>query len=357
MARDLSGAADLAEVMDTTTALAESAIDFALRRLDAELSAQHGYPVGSESRRRQQLHVIGMGKLGGRELNVSSDIDLIFVYPEEGETDGSRPISNHEYFTGLGRRLIGALNEATEDGYVFRVDMRLRPYGDGGPLVMSYEMLENYLITQGREWERYAWIKARALTGDRGADLMELVRPFVYRRHLDYSAFASMRDLHRQIRLEVERRELFDNIKLGPGGIREIEFIAQVFQLIRGGREPDLRRQPTLEVLGLVAERNLLPSGAVQELADAYAFLRRLEHRLQYLDDQQTHTLPRKHGVYRLRPLPGRARALPRARYAPVPADLHRDAAGPACARLGVAIRGCRRQHCPLERARLPPRG
>ena len=296
MARDLSGAADLAEVMDTTTALAESAIDFALRRLDAELGAQHGYPVGSESRRRQQLHVIGMGKLGGRELNVSSDIDLIFVYPEEGETDGSRPISNHEYFTGLGRRLIGALNEATEDGYVFRVDMRLRPYGDGGPLVMSFEMLENYLITQGREWERYAWIKARALTGDRGADLMELVRPFIYRRHLDYSAFASMRDLHRQIRLEVERRELFDNIKLGPGGIREIEFIAQVFQLIRGGREPDLRRQPTLEVLGLVAERNLLPSGAVQELADAYAFLRRLEHRLQYLDDQQTHTLPRNEG-------------------------------------------------------------
>jgi len=293
MARDLAGAADLAEVVESCTALAECALEYALARLDEGLAAEHGHPLGAESRRVQHLHVIGMGKLGGRELNVSSDIDLIFVYPEEGETDGTRPISNHEYFTRLGRRLIATLNDVTEDGYVFRVDMRLRPYGDGGPLVMSFEMLENYLITQGREWERYAWIKARAVTGDRGAELMELVRPFVYRRHLDYSAFASMRDLHGQIRREVERRELFDNIKLGPGGIREIEFIAQVFQLIRGGREPELRRQPTLEVLALVAGRNLLPQRAVDGLVDAYGFLRRLEHRLQYLDDQQTHALPR----------------------------------------------------------------
>ena len=292
MARDLAGEADLAEVVATTTGLAESAIAFALARLDAELALEHGRPRGHESGAVQQLHVVGMGKLGGGELNVSSDIDLVFVYPEDGETDGAKPLSNHEYFTRLGRRLIGALSEVTEDGYVFRVDMRLRPYGDSGPLVVSFEMLENYLVTQGREWERYAWIKARPLTGDRGGELMELARPFVYRRHLDYSAFASMRELHRQIRSEVERRELFDNIKLGPGGIREIEFIAQVFQLIRGGREPEFRRQPTLEVLALLAERNLLPQGAVRELVEAYGFLRNLEHRLQYLDDQQTHALP-----------------------------------------------------------------
>ena len=293
MARDLAGSADLQEVCGTISTLAECAIQHALARLDAALAEQYGHPRGAMSGKRQQLHVIGMGKLGGRELNVSSDIDLIFVYPEEGDTDGARPVSNHEYFTRLGQRLIGALSEATADGYVFRVDMRLRPYGESGPLVMSFEMLENYLITQGREWERYAWIKARALTGDRGVELNDLVRPFVYRRHLDYSAFASMRELHAQIRAEVERRDLTDNIKLGPGGIREVEFIVQVFQLIRGGRDASLRRQPTLEVLGLLAERNLLPAGAVQELTAAYIFLRNLEHRLQYLDDQQTHSLPR----------------------------------------------------------------
>lgn len=292
IARDLAGRADLAEVVATTTALAEISIAFAHERLDQALAAEHGRPRGGERGKAQQLHVVGMGKLGGGELNVSSDIDLVFAYPEDGETDGARALSNHEYFTRLGRRLIGALSEVTEDGYVFRVDMRLRPYGESGPLVVSFEMLENYLVTQGREWERYAWIKARPLTGERGDELRELVRPFVFRRHLDYSAFASMRELHGQIRSEVARRDLFDNIKLGPGGIREIEFIAQVFQLIRGGREPQLRRQPTLDVLALLAERNLLPEGAVRELAEAYGFLRTLEHRLQYRDDQQTHTLP-----------------------------------------------------------------
>jgi glutamate-ammonia-ligase adenylyltransferase len=240
----------------------------------------------------QQLHVVGMGKLGGRELNVSSDIDLIFVYPEDGETDGAQRLSNHEYFTLLARRMIAVLNELTADGYVFRVDVRLRPYGDSGPLVMSFDMLENYFITQGREWERYAWIKARPISGDRGDELLELVRPFIYRRHLDYSAFASMRELHQQIRREVERRDMHDNIKLGPGGIREIEFITQVFQLIRGGRDAALRQQPTLTVLPLLAERNQLPQAAVAELREAYVFLRNLEHRLQYLDDQQTHALP-----------------------------------------------------------------
>jgi glutamate-ammonia-ligase adenylyltransferase len=292
MVRDLGGTAPLAEVLATTTALAEVAISQALTRLDEWLAARHGRPVGAASGREQHLHVLGMGKLGGAELNVSSDIDLIFVYPEEGETRGPSPISNHEYFTRLGRRLIAAQSELTADGYVFRVDMRLRPYGDSGPLVASFDALENYFITQGREWERYAWIKARALTGDRGVELMELVRPFVYRRHLDYNAIAELRDLHRQIRLEVSRRDTADNIKLGPGGIREIEFIAQVFQLIRGGRDPALRTQPTLAVLPLLAHNNLLPAAAVQELTEAYGFLRNLEHRLQYLDDQQTHVLP-----------------------------------------------------------------
>jgi glutamate-ammonia-ligase adenylyltransferase len=292
LARDLAGIAPLSEVVATTTALAEMAIGYALGRLDAWLAAQHGKPVGANSGKAQQLHVVGMGKLGGAELNVSSDIDLIFVYPEDGNTGGEHPISNHEYFTRLGRKLVGALSEITADGHVFRVDMRLRPYGDGGPLTASFDMLEEYFVTQAREWERYAWIKARVLTGDRAPELMELVRPFVYRRHLDYNALASLRDLHRQIRREVTRRDIADNIKLGPGGIREIEFIVQVFQLIRGGRDAALRRQPTLAVLPLLGERNLLPQDAVRQLENAYAFLRNLEHRLQYLDDQQTHVPP-----------------------------------------------------------------
>jgi [glutamine synthetase] adenylyltransferase / [glutamine synthetase]-adenylyl-L-tyrosine phosphorylase len=293
IARDLSGLASLAEVMATMTALAEITLARGLARLHEELAARHGRPAGADSGRELQLHVVAMGKLGGAELNVSSDIDLVFAYAEDGETRGARPISNQEYFTRLGRRLIAALSEITADGHVFRVDMRLRPYGDGGPLVSSFDALQAYFITQGREWERYAWIKARVLTGDRGAELMELVRPFVYRRHLDYNAIAALRDLHRQIRTEVGRRDIADNIKLGPGGIREIEFIVQVFQLIRGGREPELRAQPTLAVLPVLAQKNLLPAAAVAELTRAYGFLRALEHRLQYLDDQQTHDLPR----------------------------------------------------------------
>jgi glutamate-ammonia-ligase adenylyltransferase len=292
IARDLGGLAALAEVTATTTALAEITIAHALARLEEWLAERHGRPRAAADGRAQQLHVVGMGKLGGAELNVSSDIDLIFAYPEEGETQGPRSISNHEYYTLLGRRLIAALSEITADGYVFRVDMRLRPYGDAGPLATSFDALENYFITQGREWERYAWIKARALTGDHCTELMELAHPFVYRRHMDYNAIAALRDLHRQIRREVERRDIADDIKLGPGGIREIEFIAQVFQLIRGGREPELRTQPTLAVLPQLAKRSLLPGAAARELMEAYVFLRNLEHRLQYLDDQQTHALP-----------------------------------------------------------------
>ena len=291
--RDLSGRADLREVVATVSALAEIAIEETVSEVHTELAAQYGEPRGEHTGAPQALHVVGMGKLGGGELNVSSDIDLILIYPEEGETDGARALSNHEFFSRAARRLTAILSAITEDGYVFRVDLRLRPYGDSGPVVASLDMLENYLITQGREWERYAWIKGRVLTGSRAAELAELVRPFVFRRHLDFSAFASMRDLHRQVRLEVERRDIADNIKLGPGGIREIEFIVQVFQLIRGGRDAALRSPSTLEVLPLLADRRFLSGEAVDALTQAYVFLRNLEHRLQYLDDQQTHALPR----------------------------------------------------------------
>ncbi len=293
IARDLGGLASLDEVVGTISALADIAIATGVEHLERWLTAENGEPVGSDSGRVQRFHVIGMGKLGGRELNVSSDVDLVFAYPEEGDTRGAaRSRSNHEYFTRLARRLIALLNEMTADGYVFRVDMRLRPLGSDGPLACCFGMLENYFVTQGREWERYAWIKARVICGDEAAELLELVRPFVFRRHLDYSAFDSLRELHGQVRREVERRDILDNIKLGPGGIREIEFIVQLFQLIRGGRDSSLRATPTLEVLPRLAEHNLLPADAVRELADAYVFLRRLEHRLQYLDDKQTHTLP-----------------------------------------------------------------
>ena len=298
--RDLAGWATLKEVTCAMTQLAEVSTAMALDWITHDFSSSYGTPRNTSSANGdpQALIVVGMGKLGGAELNVSSDIDLIFVYPEDGETDGTRTLSNHEYFARVGRALIAALSELTEDGFVFRVDMRLRPYGDSGPLAMSFDMLENYLITQGREWERYAWIKARALNAGTQADaLMALVRPFIYRRHLDYSAFASMRELHSQIRREVERREhngRAADIKLGRGGIREIEFIAQLFQLIRGGHDVTLRRQPTLDVLALLAqpERELLPAAVVADLSQAYVFLRHLEHRLQYRDDQQTHILP-----------------------------------------------------------------
>ncbi|HET7061661.1 MAG TPA: bifunctional [glutamate--ammonia ligase]-adenylyl-L-tyrosine phosphorylase/[glutamate--ammonia-ligase] adenylyltransferase, partial [Nitrosospira sp.] len=294
--RDLAGLANLPEVMATMTDLAEVAIGFALENQKRALSAsdRYGSPIGAECGTAQELIVIAMGKLGGCELNVSSDVDLIFVYPEGGDTDGRRSVSNQDFFSRLGRRVIAALQEITEDGYVFRVDMRLRPYGESGPLAMSFAMLEDYFVTQGREWERYAWIKSRAITGsDRNVSaLTEIARPFVYRKYLDFGAYESMRDLHSQIRQEVQRRELHENIKLGPGGIREIEFISQVFQLIRGGRDPELRLRPTLAALQRLGEKQQLPERIIADLTGAYCFFRKLEHRLQYLDDQQTHTLP-----------------------------------------------------------------
>lgn len=291
MARDLGGLADLAEVCGTMSDLAEESVATALDWADAQLAAEFGRPRGAAGA-AQKLVVVAMGKLGGRELNVSSDIDLVFLYPEEGETDGARQLSNHEYFARAGRKLISLLAEVTEDGFAFRVDMRLRPYGESGPSVASFEALENYLVAQGREWERYAWIKARALTGERDAELSAIVRPFVYRKYLDYATLAAMRRLHAEVRREVERRDLADHVKLGPGGIREIEFIAQALQLVRGGRDPELTVRPTLEVLERLAARRVLPEGAARELSAAYLLLRGVEHRLQYLDDRQTHSLP-----------------------------------------------------------------
>jgi [glutamine synthetase] adenylyltransferase / [glutamine synthetase]-adenylyl-L-tyrosine phosphorylase len=298
IARDLGGLADLAEVMTSMTELGEIAIRFALERQQAWLTDtnRYGYPRNREKDISQEMLVVAMGKLGGRELNVSSDVDLIFVYPEDGETDGRRSISNQDFFIRLGRRLIASLNDMTPDGYVFRVDMRLRPYGESGPLAMSFPMLKDYFINQGREWERYAWIKSRVVAGPRteGSVLMEqIAQPFVFRKYPDFGAYESMRGLYSQIRQEVGRRELHENIKLGPGGIREIEFIAQVFQLIRGGRDADLRVRPTLEVLQRLREKRQLSEKAVAELSEAYHFFRDLEHRLQYLDDLQTQTLPK----------------------------------------------------------------
>ena len=233
-----------------------------------------------------------MGKLGGGELNVSSDVDLVFVYPDDGETDGARPLANREFFERLGRRVIGALNDITPDGYVFRVDMRLRPYGESGPLAVPYSALERYLITQGRAWERYAWLKARALTGARHDELDALVTPFVFRKYLDFDAYDGLRDIHRQIGEQGKRNDYGPNIKLGPGGIREVEFVVQALQIVRGGREPGLRVRGTLPALAAIAERGLLPNAGTAALRDAYVFLRNVEHRLQYRDDQQTQTLP-----------------------------------------------------------------
>lgn len=302
VARDLGAQADLDEVVTAMTAFADFAIQTHVAALSDELVASHGMPMGEESGRPQHLMVLAMGKQGGGELNVSSDIDLIFVYPEDGETaagPGQRQLSNHEFFVRLGRRLNAALSEVIEDGFTFRVDMALRPNGKSGPLAASLGMVEEYLIVQGREWERYAWVKARAVTGapDDIAALDAIVRPFVFRRYLDFGVIDAIRNMHAQIRAEVKRQERLHpershNVKLGRGGIREIEFLAQVFQLIRGGRDPALRERSTRKTLLLLAERELLPQETVERLLQAYTFLRNLEHRVQYLEDAQTHTLP-----------------------------------------------------------------
>ena len=291
LVRDLAGWANLDEVMRVCTELAEVALIRALTWHGQWLSALHGWPYHADGSIMQMV-VVGMGKLGGGELNVSSDIDLVYLYPEEGETDGTRPITHHQFFVLLGQRLGRALSSADENGFVFRVDTRLRPWGESGPLAMGFSALEDYLQGHGREWERYAWTKARALTGCCHHELAAIVRPFVFRKYLDYGALDAMRGLHAQIRREVIRRDRIDNIKLGPGGIREIEFVAQVFQLIRGGRDVALQLRGTRETLVLLAQRGLLDVELVDRLLAAYAFLRKLEHRLQYLDDAQTQALP-----------------------------------------------------------------
>ena len=295
--RDLCGLAPLAEIVESMTLLADVTTNFALDYYHRQLVATYGEPLDKQGR-PQRLLIIGMGKLGGRELNVSSDVDYIFIYPEDGDTAGPKSIENFDFFTRLGKRIIGALGDLTADGQVFRVDMRLRPNGDSGPLVCSLDGLENYFITQGREWERYAWIKGRTMNA--GANLQpdwvtamqKIARPFVFRKYLDFGAINAMRDLHAQIRREVARKDMADHVKLGPGGIREIEFMAQVFQLIRGGRDMALQIRPTLSVLALLVDRKLIPAETEQELREAYIFLRRLEHRLQYVEDKQTHMLP-----------------------------------------------------------------
>jgi glutamate-ammonia-ligase adenylyltransferase len=292
--RDLAGWADLGEVLATLTALAEGCIDGALARLMQWAVERDGTPR-SAAGDPAHLVVLGMGKLGGGELNFSSDIDLIFAYSEEGEVQGGpRELSNHEFFIRLGRSLISALNDATAEGFVFRVDMRLRPNGDSGPLALSFDAMEQYYQVHGREWERYAFIKARAVAGDGacGTDLFARLKPFVYRRYLDYSVVEAIRGLKMSIERELHRKGMQHNIKLGPGGIREIEFIGQAFQLIRGGREPALQVRPIQTVLTALQAGGYLTPQAVADLQAAYVFLRRAENRLQMAADRQTHSLP-----------------------------------------------------------------
>ena len=291
--RDLAGRATLAEVMATLSEFADALIHGALSVLTARAHEQNGVPR-SASGAPMQLVVLGLGKLGGHELNFSSDVDLIFCYPDDGEIEGPRALSHHEFFLRLGQSLINVLSEATADGFVFRVDLRLRPNGASGPLALSFAAMEHYYQTHGREWERYAFIKARACAGDRDAGnaLLASLRPFVYRRYLDYGTLDAIRAMKAMVAAEVARKGMADNIKLGAGGIREIEFIAQTFQLIRGGREPALQQRATLAAVSALARAGQLQPDAAQALATAYEFLRNAEHRLQMVADQQTHALP-----------------------------------------------------------------
>ncbi len=303
---DCDEAAPLAVVTRAMTDLAEFALDVACRHAQDELDARHGAPLGADSQ-RAQLWIVGMGKLGARELNVSSDIDLVYVYDGDGETaglEGGRGrVSNHEYFTQAVKIIYGLIGTPTEHGFVFRVDLMLRPNGSSGPPAVSVDALEDYFQVQGREWERFAWLKSRVVApracvqhgsaqGLRGA-----VLPFVFRRYLDYAVFESLRGLHQQIREHAAKRsagrpERANDVKLSRGGIREIEFTVQLLQVVRGGQFPELRTRPTLQALDRVAAAGLMPAATAQALGQAYEFLRRVEHRIQYLDDQQTHVLP-----------------------------------------------------------------
>ncbi len=293
--RDLTRQADLVQTCRDLSDMADAAIDEAYKWLYRRHCDQFGTPMGRRSGEPQQMVILGMGKLGAVELNLSSDIDLIFAYPEGGETEGvKRSLDNQEFFIRLGQRLIKALDPVTVDGFVFRVDMRLRPYGSAGALVLSFNALEQYYQDQGRDWERYAMIKARVVAGDQqaGAQLLDMLRPFVYRRYLDFSAIEALRTMKQLIQQEVRRKGMAENIKLGAGGIREVEFIAQAFQLIHGGRDLSLQQRPLLKVLATLEGQGYLPPAVIAELREGYEFLRYTEHAIQAIADRQTQMLP-----------------------------------------------------------------
>ena len=291
--RDIAGWADLDETLSDLSVLAEACLQVALDDLFERACEAKGPPLSSDGRPQKPV-VLGMGKLGAWELNFSSDIDLIFAYPQEGVLSDRRNTSYGEFYTKLCRNLVKVIDTATEDGFVFRVDLRLRPFGDSGPLVMSFDAMESYYQSQAREWERYAMIKARPVAGDpvAGEQLQAMLRLFVYRRYLDYRAFGELRELKFQITQELQRKDRLNNIKLGPGGIREIEFIGQAFQLIRGGRDKALQERQIQKVLVTLGSESLLPAAVVERLIDAYRTLRRVENRLQEYADRQTHDLP-----------------------------------------------------------------
>ncbi len=295
--RDLAGWADLEETMADLSALADACVNHALSHLYKWQCLKYGIPTGPDGS-QQHLVVIGMGKLGACELNFSSDIDLIFAYPEPGKTKGkTTSISNEEFFVRLCRHFFKVIGSTTSEGFVFRVDTRLRPYGESGPLIMSFDNMEAYYQRQGREWERYAWIKARVVADEKraGNNLLERLQPFIYRRYLDFGVFESLREMKNKISLEVKNKGMKNNIKLGAGGIREIEFFGQIFQLIRGGVTPVLRERNIHKVLTALSQNNYIEQDTCNELVKAYEFLRKTEHRLQEFSDQQTHQLPPDH--------------------------------------------------------------
>ena len=293
--RDFSRQCRAEETVQQVSLLAEFCIHTAVECAGQELRERFGQPIGAESGEVQHLVTLAMGKLGAHELNLSSDIDLIFVYPESGQTEGGRKsVSNQEYFIKVGQRVISLLDKVTVDGFVFRVDMRLRPYGESGPLVMNFSAFEAYYQDQGRDWERYAMIKARAVTGKASdiAYLESMLRPFIFRRYVDFSVIESLREMKRMISEQVIRKGLQNDVKLGPGGIREVEFIGQCFQLIRGGRDAPLRCRGLMDALTASEQLGCLPTEAVNELREAYWFLRDSEHAIQGYQDRQTQRLP-----------------------------------------------------------------
>ncbi|HEY0818714.1 MAG TPA: bifunctional [glutamate--ammonia ligase]-adenylyl-L-tyrosine phosphorylase/[glutamate--ammonia-ligase] adenylyltransferase, partial [Rhizobacter sp.] len=303
---DIEQASPMTDVTRAMTELAEVTLDRALAQAFADQDERHGPPL-NERGERIDFWVVGMGKLGAHELNVSSDIDLIYVYEEDGQTAGPKVVSAHEYFAQVARSLYTLIGDTTDDGFVFRVDLALRPNGNSGPPVVSLAMLEEYFLVQGREWERFAWLKSRviapssSITSGRAKQLSATVTPFVYRRYLDYGVFDGLRQLHRKVREEAQRRaagrpERANDVKLSRGGIREIEFIVQLLQVVRGGQFPEMRTRSTLKALDKLAAGGLMKPESAKRLAEAYVFLRRVEHRIQFLDDQQTHVLPTADG-------------------------------------------------------------